>query len=276
VPYRPALLTEQETTVAVRDTYPVGYRVSSPNFVGRAEELDLLDAAFERVTGGRTATVLIGGDAGIGKTRLVEEFCRRARDRGALVARQLGESATAAMLSPTGPGPADGNSSGSRTVDEFAKTRLFESVLICFQQLAERSPVVLVFEDLQWADSASTELLDYLARNLSDARALFIGTYRTEELVRDHPLRPWLTELGRHARVTPLGLDGFDRDTTAGLIAGILGHRPDWALAEAVWARSQGNPFFAEELTAARHSPSLSAELQGVIMTRVEALSKDA
>jgi predicted ATPase len=129
----------------------VGYRVSSPNFVGRAEELDLLDAAFERVTGGRTATVLIGGDAGIGKTRLVEEFCRRARDRGALVAmgvcvpseggglpfgpvvgirrdlaRQLGESATAAMLSPTGPGPADGNSSGSRTVDEFAKTRLFE------------------------------------------------------------------------------------------------------------------------------------------------------
>ena len=119
-------------------------------------------------------------------------------------------------------------------------------------------------------------LPSFLTRNLTDDRVLLIGTYRSEELGRDHELRPWLSELGRHPRVTHLHLDGLDRDEMATMIAGILGHLPDWALVDAVWARSQGNPFFAEELTAARHSPSLSAELQGVIMARVEGLSLDA
>ena len=100
-----------------------------------------------------------------------------------------------------------------------------------------------------------------------------MGTYRSEELDRDHQLRRWLHELSRHARVTPLRLDGLDRDQMATMIGGILGHQPDWTLVDAVWSRSQGNPFFAEELIAARHSPTLSAEFQSVIMSRVEDLS---
>jgi DNA-binding CsgD family transcriptional regulator/tetratricopeptide (TPR) repeat protein len=300
----------QEMSLATRETGAVGHRVSCPDFVGRAGELDLLGATFDEVGEGRAATVLVGGDAGVGKTRLVQEFCEQARGRGSLAAtgvcvpadgglpygpvvgilrdlvRQLGESAAAEVLGPlvSGAGlgvpglgdPRDVYSTVPRMADELAKTRLFESILACFTGLARRSAVVLVFEDLQWADSASAQLVDFLTRNLMDARVLLIGTYRSEELGRDHPLRPWLSELGRHVRVTQLRLGGLDRDETARLIGGILGHQPDWALVEAVWARSQGNPFFAEELTAARHSPSLSAELQGVIMTRVEGLSKEA
>jgi DNA-binding CsgD family transcriptional regulator len=300
--------SSREVDVGTRETGQMGHRVSCPEFVGRAEELDLLGAAFDAVADGRAMTVIVGGDAGVGKTRLVEEFCERARARGAVTAagvcvptdgglpygpvvgilrdlvRQLGESTVADIFSPLtwglgsgGPGlGGDMYSTVPRMADELAKTRLFESILTCFTRLAERSVMVLVFEDLHWADSASAELLSFLTRNLGDTRVLLIDTYRSEELGRDHPLRPWLGELSRHVRVTPLHLEGLDRDEMVRLIEGIVGQQPEWALVEAVWARSQGNPFFAEELTAARHSPSLSAELQGVIMTRVAALGKEA
>ena len=253
----------------------------------------------------------MGGDAGVGKTRLVEEFCERVRGRDALTATgvcvpidggglpygpvvgilrdvvgQLGESAAGGILGPLAselrfgvPGlgdVVDSHSAVPRVADELAKTRLFESVLACVTRLAEHAALVLVFEDLQWADSASAELLSFLTRNLTDAKVMLIGSYRSEDVGRDHPMRPWLNELARHARVTHVRLEGLDRDEMTRLIEGILGRQPDWTLVEAVWARSEGNAFFAEELTAARHSPSLSVQLQGVIMARVEALSKDA
>ena len=160
--------------------------------------------------------------------------------------------------------------------DELAKTRRFESVLACVTALAERSPVVLVLEDLHWADSTSAELLGFLTRNLDASRVLLIGTYRTDELGRDHRLRPWLSELSRHTRVVPVRLEGLDRSEMATMIAGIVGHQPEWTLVDAVWSRSQGNPFFAEELTAARHQPSLSPELKGVVMHRVDRLPAEA
>jgi len=285
--------------------------VSCPEFVGRADELDLLAATFERVLDGRAATILVGGEAGIGKTRLVEEFCGRARGRGSFtaagvcvpidggglpfgpvvgvlrdVARQVGEPAASVILGPVRfslglalPGsadPAEAYPGPARVVDDLAKTRLFEAILASIVRLSERSAVVLAFEDLQWADSASAELLSFLTRNLTDAKVLLVGTYRREELGRDHRLRPWLSELGRHNRVTHLRLEGLDRDEMARMIEGIVGHQPEWTLVDAVWARSQGNAFFAEELTATRHNKSLSPELQGVIMSRVESLSEPA
>lgn len=296
---------------ATRETGVVSHRVSCPDLVGRAKELDLIGATFDEVAKGRAATVLVGGEAGIGKTRLVEELCGRARGRGASavtgvcvpteggglpygavvgmvqdLARQLDEPAAAEVLGTLAQGPEStipGLGSPARVysavphiADELAKTRLFESILACVTSLAERSPVVAVFEDLQWADSASADLLGFLTRNLADARVLVIGTYRSEELGRDHPLHAWLGELARHPRVTHLHLDGLDRDETAAMIAGILGHQPDWVLTEAVWGRSDGNPFFAEELTAARDSPALPPELRGVILTRVASLSSTA
>ena len=241
--------------------------------------------------GGRATTVLIGGDAGIGKTRLVDEFCARARDREASTARgvcvpidggglpygpvvgllrdlahQLGSPAAAEILAPVAsllglslPGVEQAAADyppARHLTDELAKTRLFESILACFTRLAERSTVVLVFEDLQWADSASAELLGFLTRNLTDEP----GAARRHLPERRARPRPPAASLAERAGPPPpgrrtLALEGLDRDEMAAMIGGILGHRPDWALVDAVWARSQGNPFFAEELTAARHEP---------------------
>jgi len=289
----------------------VGHRVSCPEFVGRDRELGMLGVALDAAAGGRAATVLVGGDAGIGKTRLVDELGIRAAEAGALVAtgvcvpidggglpygpvvgilrdiaRQLGAAAAADALGALAPGlelEPPGAAAAARTyslvtrvADEMAKTRSFEAILACLTGLADRSPLVLVLEDLHWADSASAELVGFLTRNLTDARVLLVGTYRADELGPGHRLHTWLGELGRHARVVGLHLDGLDRDETTALIAGILGRPPDWALADGVWTRSQGNPFFAEELTAARHRTSLSPELTGLLANRVEGLSDEA
>ncbi|HWW54510.1 MAG TPA: ATP-binding protein, partial [Acidimicrobiales bacterium] len=217
--------------------------MASPEFVGRGEDLDVLAAALDdAIVDKNPATVLVGGDAGVGKTRLVDEFCRRARqsdadllvasglcvpaDGGGLpygpvagilrdVVRQLGEEAATKTLGPLAAGldwaapdlGVEGSLfGGGRHTEGLAKTRLFESILAGFTALARRQPVVLVFDDLQWADSASAELLSFLTRNLDDAPLLLVGTYRTEEVGPEHELRPWLAELGRHARVVHVRL----------------------------------------------------------------------
>ena len=248
------------------------------------------------------------GEAGIGKTRLVEEFCDRLRLRGSVVAtglcvpgeavlpfapvvgilrglgRQAGATPTASLLrafggepdreataEPESAVPADPPPDG-----EFAKTVLFESVLETLVELAGRAPLVLVVEDLQWADSGSTHLVDFLTRNLGDSRVLIICTLREEELGRDHRLGPWLSEFGRHPRVTQLSLNGLDRGELAMLIATRTGRAADPSFVESIWERSQGNPFFAEELLAAPGSASLPTALQAVILSRVDELSAPA
>lgn len=294
-----------------RDTSDVAQRMGCPEFVGRNDSVAVLRDAYQLAHAGKPSMVLIGGDAGMGKTRLVSEFCAQAPAGASLVAtgscvpieggglpyaaiigilrdlsRQLGEDAAAGPLGTLVPRlesaphalhePDAARAGRGGLADALAKTHAFESILSCLTTLAEQTPLIVVFEDLQWADSASAELLRFLTRNLVDSRLLIIGTYRSEELGRDHPLRSWLSELGRQSLVSHLRLEGLDRDQTARLIEGILGAPPDWALVDGVWARSQGNPFFAEELTAARHSPTLSAELRDVIMTRVESLSPES
>ena len=215
----------READGVARETAPVPHRVSCPAFVGRAEELDVLEATLARVAAGAAATVLVAGDAGIGKTRLVDEFCGRARGGGALVAtgvcvpieggglpygpivgifrdlvRQSSDGELSDLLAPMasglGLGPAGaaaraGAYPAARSVaDELAKTRRFESVLACVTALAERSPVVLVLEDLHWADSTSAELLGFLTRNLDASRVLLIGTYRTRRARPRPPAAP--------------------------------------------------------------------------------------
>ncbi len=288
------------------DTYGVRERLSSPAFAGRDAELDQLRGALGSLDTTGARTILVGGDAGVGKTRLVEEFCARARAAGSLVAagvctpaeggglpygpivgvlrdlsRQLDERSGAALLTPARAalGLSDRPAVpviGSTTAQEMGKTHLFEALLAGFAALGERSRVVVVFEDLHWADSASLEVIDFLARNLGDSPVLLLATYRAEELDHAQMLRRMLAEFGRHRAVSHLELSGFDRDATALLMGAILGHQPDWALLDAVQARSEGNPFFAEELTAASGTPSLPTALRNVIMLRVERLGLPA
>jgi DNA-binding CsgD family transcriptional regulator len=291
---------------------PGAGRRNHSNLVGRIDELDVLDRLFDEVAGGRALGALVGGDAGIGKSRLVEEFCDRIRLREGVVAtglcvpahsglpyapvvgilrdleRQLGRpSRTARLLRGLGidldvVDLAEPNSLAAQSAEltppagPFAKLALFETLLSELTVIAEKSAVLIVFEDLHWADSASSELFDYLVRNLGDARVLALGTYRDEEFVPDHPLASWLTELARHPRVSQLTVRPLDRAELVVLIENTLGERPAPPLVESVWTRSLGNPFFAEQLLAEGDPAALSTALRAVIASRVRKLPKHA
>lgn len=271
--------------------------------------MGLLEAALGSLAGEGQATALIGGEAGIGKTRLADEVCARARDRGFLVARgscspvggrrqpfgpvvgMLRElEAEAADLGVTRPleplghglglvawGPVESNGDPfAPLAGKMAKTTLFDHVRTALAGVAGRCPVVLVLEDLHWADSSSIELIDFLARSLRAAPVLLIGTYREDELEADHPLRPVLVELGRQHRVSRLHLEGLGEEAITSLIAGVLGVAPAPERAKAVFARSAGNPFFAEEIARAGDLPGVPKQINELILLRVGRMSPEA
>jgi DNA-binding CsgD family transcriptional regulator/tetratricopeptide (TPR) repeat protein len=271
-------------------------RPSATVFVGREGELDELLTTVGALESTGARTVLIAGEAGIGKSRLVAELLDRARSSGLLTAvgvctptsggglayapfvgalrdigRQLDAPAADAMLAPArrALGLDD-------TGTDFNLLRRSEAVLACFDALGERRRTIVVFEDLHWADAASLEMLDFLTRNLGAAPVCIVVTYRNDEVDHGGVLGSTLAELVRHRAVIQLELQGLDRDATATLMSGMLDEPPDWALLDAVHARSGGNPFFAEELTAARNTPALPTTLRNVVMFRIERLSADA
>ena len=291
------------------DDCVVHQRDARRELVGRAEELAALDAALDAAAAGDANTVLISGDAGIGKTRLVEEFCELARCGGAVVAtgfsvpiggsglpyapvvgvlrelvRQFGEDALATLFTASAA-EADTSSGEVRwsqysavphVADELAKTKNYETLLAYFTRISGQAPCVIVFEDLHWADSASTEVFGFLARNLASARVLLVGTYRSDEHELGHQLVGWVSELSRAPSVTTLRMTGLTREHVSAMIESIIGEAPGWALVDAVCGRSQGNPFFVEELTAARADPALPPQLQSLVLSRMQGLSKDA
>ena len=260
-------------------------RVSSPVFVGRREELERLEAALVQVSAEGSRTVLLGGDAGIGKTRLLAEFTVRARAQSAHVlvggCLQLGSSALPfapfseafrTLIHGLGPeeaerviGPARADlarllpelatetpaSSAANEDAETARARLFERILGVFERLSADDPVVLALEDLHWADPSSLDLLRFIVRNAQELRLLLLGTFRTDELHRRHPLRPFLAELGRLERVERIDLAPFDRDELLAQLTAIRGEVPQGSLVETLLERSEGNPFYAEELLTA-------------------------
>jgi len=256
--------------------------VASSRFVGRTAELGRLQAAFAHAGGGDPLTLCVGGEAGVGKTRLVARFAGRVRERGGQVLLggcvELGETALPyaplaqalrglgrglepeALDELAGPGrpllarllPELGREEGSTGLagGSWGQAQLFEALLALLERLADRSPTVLVVEDLHWADRSTLDLLAFLVRNLQ-AGLLVVLTYRTDELHRRHPLRPFLAELDRSGRAERLEVGRFDRPEVADLLAGIIGTRPDDGLVGQIYRRSEGNAFFAEELLAA-------------------------
>lgn len=285
-------------------------RVSSPVFVGRAPELDRLSRGLEEARSGHPTTHLIAGEAGIGKTRLVDEFLERARAAGAVTlvghCLQLGETGLpyapfvaalrplARTLSPErldaviGPGRAElahllpdlgerraAGDAGESTA--AAQARLFEIVYGLLRRLADDRPVVLVLEDMHWADASTRDLVRFLVRNTRDDRLMFVVTFRSDELHRRHAFRPLLAELERLDGVGDFELTAFDSAELAAQMSAIRGSEPAPRLVETLLARSGGNPFFAEELLAAGEAGlALPRSLRDTLEERLRRLEADA
>jgi DNA-binding CsgD family transcriptional regulator len=285
-------------------------RFSSPVFVGRGAELARLDEARRRTASGPPAAVVVGGEAGVGKTRLLDEFARRSAADGVrvLVGRciELGEegvpfapviealrsmlhaqdpetarrwigharSELARLLPELGVAPGQG---GQAVAPELAPAqgRMFELLLDLVERVAAERPTVLVVEDLHWADQSTRDLLGFVVRGLRRPGLLLVLTYRTDELHRRHPLRPFLAELERIRWVERLELERFDRLELLAQLTGILGRPPTAELVDDVFERAQGNPFYTEELLAASASGlagQLPQTLRDTLMARIETL----
>ncbi|MFI9824489.1 AAA family ATPase [Streptomyces sp. NPDC052013] len=286
-------------------------RSVSPVFVGRAGELDTLNTALARAStgAGEPQALVLGGEAGVGKTRLVEEFAAAARRRGAVVAlggcveigadglpfapfstalRQLrrelpdqlaaaaaGQEEELARLLP------ELGTAAAREArrDEQGMARLFELTARLLERVAAEHTVVLALEDLHWADASTRHLLAYLFRTLRTGRLVVLATYRSDDIHRRHPLRPLLAELDRLRTVRRVELGRFNRDEVGRQIAGILAREPDADHVDEIFERSDGNAFFVEELSVAAHEgcrAGLTDSLRDLLLVRVEGLPESA
>jgi len=285
-------------------------RVSSPVLIGRSQELERLRAALELAREGHGSATLVGGEAGVGKTRLVSELSRLAEVEGAVVlvggCVVLGDGALPyapiaealrGLVRRTGPDELEavlgsGRSELARLIPDlgatseratpgpsidWAQARLFELLLGVLERLAATAPVLLVIEDLHWSDRSTRDLLGFLVRNLRDSAVMLLLTYRSDELHRRHPLLPFLAELGRMGRVERVELQPFDAGDAADQLRAIAGPDLEPALIESIHARSGGNAFFAEELLSAaldHDRGELPATLRDVLLGRIAELAE--
>jgi DNA-binding CsgD family transcriptional regulator/energy-coupling factor transporter ATP-binding protein EcfA2 len=230
---------------------------NSVPIVGRVTELEAMSAAYARAAAGQPQVVLITGEAGIGKTRLVEELAALVRPAADGPVILKGESAPLAGATLAyGPfAAALGDEAGWLLADDragdmlAARHRLFLRVLDLLAERAAQASLVVVLEDLHWADESSRELLAFLAVRLRTEPVLMVCTLREEEL--KDSVRRWLAELERRPGVTRLRLGGLADTEIATLVAELL---PPGATADqvaAVVAVADGNPLYAQELAAA-------------------------
>ncbi|MGO8894428.1 MAG: ATP-binding protein [Streptosporangiaceae bacterium] len=290
-------------------------RVSAGRMVGRDDELGRLLTLLDDAEAGRSVAALVSGDAGVGKTRLVSEVTRLAGGRGFTVlsgqCAELGDSvpylplADALRGAAQSTGVRDALSSRpalSRLLPEggdgqradegrsgLARQQMFGGVLGLLTELAAAAPVVLVLEDLHWADASTRDLVTFLSRMLHRERVALIGTYRTDDLHRRHPLRPVVAELLRLPSVIAVDLAPLDPSALAEhLTAALAEHltaasgRIDAIELNDIVARAEGNAYYAEELLAAfvggdpAERRSLPAGLAALLLNRVEQLSDTA
>ncbi|WP_229379078.1 helix-turn-helix transcriptional regulator [Streptomyces sp. VRA16 Mangrove soil] len=286
-------------------------RSVSPVFVGRADELGILNNALARAAEAEPQALLLGGEAGVGKTRLVEEFAAAACRHDAVVVTggcvEIGadglpfapfsaalralrrklphefdeaaagrESELARVLPELGDGQVRGRDERG---DESATARLFELTARLLEQIAAEHTVVVVLEDLHWADASTRHLLSYLFRTLRSGRLTVVATYRADDVHRRHPLRPLLAELDRLRTVTRIELGRLSRGEVARQVAGIIAAEPEQALVNDIYRRSDGNAFFVEELAVSAAegcATGLTDSLRDVLLVRVESLSESA
>jgi DNA-binding CsgD family transcriptional regulator len=290
-------------------------RMSAGRMVGRDGELGRLLSLLDDAEAGRSVVALVSGDAGVGKSRLISETVALAGGRGFTVlsghCAELGDSVPYLPLADALRGAAQ--SSGVRDAlgtrpalnrllpegqdgqgpDEdrsgLARQQMLGGVLGLLTELAAGAPVLLVLEDLHWADASTRDLVTFLSRMLHRERVALIGSYRSDDLHRRHPFRPVIAELQRLPSVISVDLAPLDPSALAEhLTATAAPGRLDATVLNDIVARAEGNAYYAEELLAAsltvaasagagpHDRGSLPAGLAALLLSRVEQLSDAA
>ena len=252
-------------------------------FVGRLRELEALRAAFDQVIAGQGRIVMIAGEPGIGKTRTVQELALHGAELGAVVlwghcheeagapsywpwvqiirgALRTAEARTALVALGNGVGDiADivpevhtlvpGIEPTAPLEDAAqARFRMFESIRQFVAALCGRQTVLMVLDDLHWADAPSLRLLEFLAPDLAGSRVMVVGTYRPTELSRQHPLSDALGGLVRARHAARIDLGGLSAEEVRAFITAATGTPPpDW-LSRSLYRQTEGNPLFLREI----------------------------
>ena len=271
--------------------------------VGRDTEMARLRGLLDDAVAGRAVTALVGGDAGVGKSRLVAEVMTVAGRSGFTVlcgqCAEIGDSVpylpfadafrtapshieqavkgrpVLARLLPDGGEPAEGTDPSG-----MARQQMFGAVLGALAEFAAASPVLLVLEDLHWADATTRHLVTFLARMLRRERVAIVGTYRTDDLHRRHPLGEVVAELGRLPSVALVELGPLPAAALAEHLSSLPNgpSRLSTALLSALVDRAEGNAYYAEELLAASSGSSgvLPSGLAALLLARVARVSDAA
>jgi ATP/maltotriose-dependent transcriptional regulator MalT len=279
----------------------------SHGIVGRAEQRAQLGQILDEVVDDGSRFVIMGGDAGAGKTTVVEAFVAdlfgELADRKTQVIRGqcvpmggeglpyapivgalrdlvtqhgreqilewagAGRQALGALLPDLGTAP--------RENDDTIRLRLYEAVTMLLERASENGPLVVIMEDIHWADESTRHVLRFLARALADASVMIITTYRSDELTRRHPLRPFLAEVGRFPGTVRVDLPNLERAEVAELLTQLMERPPSNVIIDLVYRRSEGIPYFVEELTrsAARGCIDMPDTLRDALNVRVLSLS---
>jgi DNA-binding CsgD family transcriptional regulator len=281
--------------------------------VGREGILGQLADALDQAAAGRPTVVVVSGETGVGKTRLVTEFLARSaartdattlagtcvpvageplpyaaltqalRSTGAtgVVRQETLRSPELARLLPSGLAEPDadlerGSLGGSEAGSEAtSRLRLFQAVLGLLARMSAQGPVVHVVEDVHWADRSTLDLLTFLATNLTDERVLVVLTYREDARDESGTLGPWLAELGRQT-TRRIQVPRLERADAVRLVTALAGQSLPPERLEATLDRSAGNPLFVEQLVLAGDGPGpLPYTLQELLKARVDHLPRD-
>ena len=257
--------------------------IPDTSFVGRERELGELRAAFDRAVEGKGSLAMLVGEPGIGKTRTSQELTAYAEERGAqvllgrcheqagmppywpwvqpvrtsiqqktpeMLRREMGAGAAdIAELIPEVHGKLPNLEPAPALEDlEQARFRLFDSITTFLKASAEHQPVVLVLDNLHWADRPSLLLLEFLAQELAGSRLLVVGTYRDVELSRRHPLAETLGELTKERLFQRILLRGLSEEDVRRFVETTAGLTPSQSLVDAVYTQTEGNPLFVTEV----------------------------